>query len=119
MSSFNKKTRSPGWKPGQHWVECMRTGRAVRVQDIRKEWTGSLVAKEEFEVRHPQEFLRGVPDDPSAVGYTNPEGDSVDIGLDYGEAIAGIAHAGSARTGYDDTFNDLPSGTFNPGLSPL
>ena len=112
MSSFNKKTRSPGWKPGGHWVECMRTGRAVRVKDIRKEWTGTLVAKEEFEVRHPQEFLRGMPDNASAVGYTNPEGSPIFVPPGGRIAIAGAAIAGEAVAGVGYSSN-IPLGTFN------
>lgn len=113
MSSFNKKTRSPGYKPGEHWVECMRTGRVVRASDIRKEWNGLLVAKEEYEDRHPQEFIRGIVDNPTAQGYVNQESGTLDIGLDYGEAITNVARSGSSKTGYDDSFNVLPSGTFN------
>ena len=114
MSSFNKKTRNPGWKSGGHWVECMRTCRVIRVQDTRKEWTGSLVAKEEWEPRHPQDFIRGIPDDTQAKGYTNPEGAGTSIAPDYGLAIAGIAKAGTARAGNDrDQQETVPTGTFN------
>ena len=113
MSSFNRKTKSPGWKSGGHWVECQRTGRVVRNYDIRKEWTGLLVAKEEWEPRHPQEFIRGIVDNPSAQGYKNSETTGTDVGLDYGEAHAGLARARSARTGYTNTLNDIPLGSFN------
>jgi len=119
MGSFNKKTRNPGFRPGGHWVECQRTGRTVRVQDIRKEWTGLLVAKEEWEPRHPQELIRGIVDNASAQGYVSTETSGTAVGPDYGEAIAGIARAGTARTGYDNPDDTLLSGSFNPGLSPL
>ena len=119
MGSFNKKTRNPGWKSGEHWVECMRTGRVVRASDIRKEWNGLLVAKEEYEVRHPQEMIRGIVDNPTAQGYVNQETSGTDVSPDYGQAVSGIARAGSARAGYDDLQDTILSGTFNPGLSPL
>ena len=119
MSSFNKKTRSPGWKSGDHWVECMRTGRTIRASDARKEWNGLIVAKEEWESRHPQELIRGIVDNPTAQGLVNQETSGIDVSLDYGQGVAGIARAGSARAGYDDLQDTIPSGTFNPGLSPL
>lgn len=111
MSSFNKKTQSPGWKKGSHWVECQRTGRVIRAEDARKEWTGLIVAKEEWEPRHPQEFIRGIPDNPSAQGLTVSESPGNSVAPDFGIARAGIARAGSARTGYGG--EDSVTGTFN------
>ena len=98
MSSYNRKTKNPGWKSGDHWVECERTGMVIRSSDARKEWTGLVVAKEEWEPRHPQDFLRGIVDHTAAEGLINSESDPAYTGPISG-AIAGIAIAGLAITG--------------------
>jgi hypothetical protein len=73
MGSFNKKNKSPGGKRGGHWVICDRTGMAIREQDAREEWTGSVVAKEEREPRHPQDYYRAREDDQSPKGLVRTE----------------------------------------------
>jgi len=78
MGSFGKKTRNPGWTSGEHWVVCDRTGKAIRESDAREEWNGLVVAKEEWEPRHPQDFLRAREDDSSPKGLVRPEASSDD-----------------------------------------
>lgn len=73
MGSFNKKNKSPGWRKGGHWVLCDRTGMAIREEDSKIEWTGSVVAKEEWEPRHPQDYLRAREDDQSSKGLVRTE----------------------------------------------
>lgn len=117
MSSFNKKTRNPGYKPGGHWVECQRTGKVIRVQDAKEEWTGLIVAKEEWEPRHPQDMLRGRHDDIAAKGLVVPESAGKDTGpitsAIAGIAIAGVAVAGSGEGYISGHTTTIPSGTFN------
>jgi len=50
---------------GAHNVICDRSGFKVKSTDVRKEWNRSVVRKEDFEHRHPQDFVRGVRDDQS------------------------------------------------------
>ena len=120
MSSFGKRTRNPGWKPGSHWVECSRTGFLVRVEDARKEWTGTIVARDEWEPRHPQDMLRGVADDMSAKGLVNPESTGIDIAGGGTLAVAGWAVAGEAVAGTGFLVT-LPTGSFAypAGHNPL
>lgn len=47
---------------GSHNVICDRSGFKVKAGDTRKEWNNSVVRKEDFEYRHPQDFVRGVRD---------------------------------------------------------
>ena len=110
--SNRKSLRSPGWKRNGHWVECQRTGKAVRAYDARKEWTGLIVAKEEWESRHPQDFLRSRKDDQSPVGLVQPESAVV---FDPTEsAVAGVAITGVAIAGTnpDSNATTVPEGTF-------
>jgi len=73
MGSFGKKTKSPGWRKAGHWVICDRTGMAIREEDSKIEWTGAVVAKEEWEPRHPQDYLRAREDDQSPKGLVRVE----------------------------------------------
>lgn len=50
---------------GDPWVICDRTGMKVRMSQTRKEWNGLRVRKESWEPRHPQDFVKGVPDNQS------------------------------------------------------
>ena len=50
---------------------CDRCGFKYKSCDLRKEWTGSMVCRDCFEVRHPQDFVRGVPDN-SNVPWSRP-----------------------------------------------
>lgn len=123
MASFGKKTRNPGWKSGDHWVECERTGKIIRASDAREEWTGLIVAKEEWEPRHPQDMLRPRADHTAAQGLVRPETLNIGVGPDTG-AIAGVAIAGQAVAGRDsgyDISNDttIPGGTFDTNNETL
>jgi hypothetical protein len=56
----------------EHYVRCDNTGLRVLSGDVRKQWDGLLVWKEQFDERHPQEFVRGVVDN-FAVRDARPE----------------------------------------------
>ncbi len=60
------------FKPGVWNVICQVCGRKVKSDQIKKRWDGILVCNEDFEVRHPLDFLRAINDD-SSVPFTNPE----------------------------------------------
>lgn len=48
--------------PGDFYRICDRTGFKVRAGRTRKEWTGRIVRTKSFEMRQPQDLVRGVPD---------------------------------------------------------
>lgn len=52
--------------PGDFYRICERTGFKVRAFHTRKEWTGRIVRDQSFEMRHPQDFVRGVEDNQAA-----------------------------------------------------
>lgn len=41
---------------------CDRCGFEFPLNQLRKEWTGLKVCQADYDRRHPQEFVRGVPD---------------------------------------------------------
>jgi len=62
-SKSKKRTHRPsGFTHGQWKMASDRSGRAYLNSDIRTEWTGLKVGKDEWEPRHPQEYVRGVVD---------------------------------------------------------
>jgi hypothetical protein len=52
---------------------CDRCGFKKQSSELRKEWTGLMVCADTcFEARHPQDFVRGVPD-KQAPPWVRPE----------------------------------------------
>ncbi len=54
--------RKGGYQPGSFKRVCDRSGFIYDAKDTRKEWTGLIVGKDEWDYRHPQEFVRGLPE---------------------------------------------------------
>jgi len=52
-----------GYQPGNHWVECEVCGCDIRAFDIKLRWDGLRVCPDDWETRHPQDFVRGRHDD--------------------------------------------------------
>jgi|TARA_R100000951_G_scaffold44849_1_gene38232 hypothetical protein len=50
-----------------------RSGFQYRLRDMRKEWNGLLVGKDEWEAKHPQLEPIRVPSDPQAIKNARPE----------------------------------------------
>jgi len=81
---------------------CDICGLKLKASQLRKDWRGLMVCKEDYEQRHPQDFLRVRADDPS-VPWTRPQGANQFTGpacfvWDI-EAFAGLATAGCAQAG--------------------
>jgi len=65
------------FKSGQWNVICDRCGFKRKSNDVREEWTGLMVCEECWEPRHPQDFIRSIPDDQT-VPFTRPDDSSID-----------------------------------------
>ena len=52
-------------------ADCDRCGFEFKSCDLKKEWTGFMVCFDCYEPRHPQDYVRSVPDD-SSVPWTRP-----------------------------------------------
>jgi hypothetical protein len=61
-----------------------RTGFVTRANRSKKEWTGAIVDEDEWEARHPQDFVRGRPEHRSP----NPSPEPVDDFLSVGQVTA-------------------------------
>jgi len=62
MSSYGKKTRNPGYRPGDNWIICDVCGFAIYGSEAKDRWDGLVVCKEDWEPRHPQDFVRARKD---------------------------------------------------------
>lgn len=59
------------YKPGSFYRICDRTGFATRAERTQMEWQGLIVDKRVWEIRQPQDFVKGVNDEQS-VPYARP-----------------------------------------------
>ena len=50
-----------------------RSGAAYKLKDMRKEWTGMLVGKDEWEAKQPQLTVVATPADPQALRNPRPD----------------------------------------------
>lgn len=108
----NKKTRNPGYQPGNHWVLCDRCGCAVREKDSKVTWEGYVVCPDDWEPRQPQDFVRSKEDRIAPEGNVRPDSNGYFV---YGlcttntavcdEAIADCAIADGPVTIPPSTFN--------------
>ena len=58
---------------------CDRSGFKVEAGTLVEEWTGLWVRPKDWEPRHPQEFVRGVPENESSI-QVSPEADDTFLG---------------------------------------
>ena len=111
----NKKTRNPGFQSGQHWVSCDRCGCDVRAGDARITWEGFVVCPDDWEPRHPQDFVRAKEDRISPEGFVRSESPDTFItppcmGI---TAVADDAVADCAVADSTATDSIVPQSTFN------
>ena len=107
---------SPGYVSGSHWSLCDMCGSQFRAEDLQVTWDNFWVCDEDFELRHPQDFLRVRPEVITVDDPVRPENtDNViattfeSSSLQGKSAVVGYAVVGLAKAG-----NDLiPQGTFN------
>ena len=97
MSAHNKHTANPDFKSGDNWVTCDICGMDIYASDSKKRWDGFIVCPEDWEVRHPQDFVRSKKD-KIAADIVRPVPTDKEITVTYSDQ------------GADDT---IPSGTFN------
>ena len=64
---------TPNFEHGTHLVNCDRCGRTYKAHEVRKEWNGLYTCIYGcWEPRHPQDFVRGLKDDPTPP-FTRPQ----------------------------------------------
>ena len=80
-------------------VICDRCGFKFKQEDIKKQWDGLEVCVDCWEIRHEQDFLKGVKDDPS-VPFTRPDAEDATT-IFPGDADANLTWTRTALTIYE------------------
>lgn len=97
------------YRSGDWWAICDVCAKKVKSSKIKQRWDGLLVCPEDFEHRHPQDFIR-VRQDKISVPFTRPRPQDIFVDVEYQEdtltcsplgvtGIAGFSIAGCAVTG--------------------
>lgn len=60
------------YKAGDYNAICDVCGFKFKASSLRKRWDGFMVCHKDFEIRHPQDFVRGIKDTQS-LPWTRPE----------------------------------------------
>lgn len=102
------------YKSGDWWVICDICGKKVKASDSKHRWDGYVVCKDDYENRHPQDFIRAKMD-RIQVPFTRPRPtDTFAPACNGTTAIAGIAQAGCMVAGNSlNNLTPIPSSTFN------
>ena len=64
------------YKPGDWNAICDRCGFKFKASQLREDWQGLRVCAEDFEHRHPLDFLRAVPE-RITVPWIRPEASTI------------------------------------------
>lgn len=88
------------FKDGEWNVIDPISGKKLKSSKMRRRWDGQMISEETLDPRHPQDFVRGVPDNQSVpFAYPEPTDQFVD------------------DPGYDDsTLTAVPDGTNDGSL---
>lgn len=65
------KVTNDRFVPGDWNAACYRCGRKRKASEMKKQWQGYYVCPEHWEPRHPQEFAKGVTEQPAAPWVQN------------------------------------------------
>ncbi len=84
------RQRGVQYRPGSFYRADDRSGFTRRADDTKKEWTELIVGKDLWEIRQPQDFVRGVPDDQT-VPDPRLDPPPVFTGPIYGQTSAAVA----------------------------
>lgn len=71
---------------GTYNATCDRCGREYKARQLRLEWTGLRVCGQCYDVRHPQDFVRGKPDRQSPP-WVRPEPAEIDVSPGSGNEV--------------------------------
>lgn len=100
MSAHGKHSSNPGYKAGDNWVTCDICGMDIYASDSKTLDDGQgklIVCPEDWNVRHPQDFVRARKD-KIAADITRPVPTEIDVSPTLSDQGA-------------DT--SIPDGTFN------
>lgn len=65
-------SRNWSYKPSDWWAICDSCGKKYKASELKRRWDGVMVCPADWEIRHPQDFLRSKPD-KIAVPWARPQ----------------------------------------------
>lgn len=96
------------YKAGDWLAICDQCGRQAYASQLIKRWDNLMVHSDSsegcFETRHPQDFVRAVPDSPP-LPWTRPGGADSEIEVSYIAAATGAAYAQIPEGTFDNTLD--------------
>lgn len=104
---------TPRYDKGDWKALCDVCGREYKASQLQKRWDGLMCCQQDWEIRQPQDFVRGVADTQIAP-WTRPEPSDNYTAVCYSNsAVAGVAQASCSLTGTYWIYPTVPSSTFN------
>ncbi len=85
--SYKANYVNGAWK-----ADCDVCGRTYKNYELRLRWDNLMCCSQDWEIRQPQDFVRGVAD-IQAPAWTRPE--QADTFVDYGTSVVGYATIGN------------------------
>lgn len=70
------------YKSGDWWIICDVCSRKIKASIAKQRWDGFIVCPEDYEHRHPQDFLKS-RSDKIIVPFTRPQGTDQFITITY------------------------------------
>lgn len=70
-----------GYRAGDWNLICDVCGFKIKASDSLHRWDGMIVCRDDFEVRHPQDFVRGRVDNQT-VPFSRPEATNYGVAID-------------------------------------
>ena len=104
------------YNPGNWLLICDVCGKKIKASESKHRWDGLIVCHEDWEVRHPMDFLKA-RSDKITVPFVRPRQPDVFIevcNMATSSGYAGLATAGCSRAGqtYGMTFTELLTSTY-------
>lgn len=87
------------YKKGDWLAVCDVCARRFYGSQLRKRWDNLMVCEEDYETRHPQDFVRAVKDN-HPVPFVRKEAPDGEVEVTISSAVE------------DAAYNDIPAGTF-------
>ena len=88
------------YKSGDWNAICAVCGFKYKASQLQKRWDGIYVCKDDYEVRHPQDFVRSRPDQ-KPLPFTSSEPDDLFTSVTYTSSVLGCPiHSDNAQADF-------------------
>jgi hypothetical protein len=72
MATRATKGRADFLQLGSWNAVCDRCGAKFKQEDLRRDWQGFMLCRDDYETRQPQDFVRGIVD-PKPIPWARPK----------------------------------------------